>query len=132
MSEAGDTPADRIEALRRSLPPKEGRRSRLGYPSKDDLAEMLGASRGRMIAWTTGEGYPEPRYRIKLAELSKGRYSPEDFAPPSPAALRALAVRQEELEAEVARMGPILEALVDRVEALESQASREARRGTPR
>ena len=119
VSGAGDTPADRIEDLRRHLPPKEGRRSRIGHLSKDDFAELVGASRGRVIAWTTGVAYPEPRYRVRLAELSEGRYQPDDFAPPNHTA------RQAELGAAVDRMERILEALADRVESLERQAARE-------
>ena len=78
-----ETVAGKIEALRRTIPPPAGRQSRRDYISKDDLAELLEVSRSAVIRWTNGQGYPDERNRVRLAELSGGRYRPEDFQPAS-------------------------------------------------
>lgn len=101
-----ETPAQRIEAIRRSLPPAEGRRSRLGYLSKDDFADLLGAGRSTVINWTTGKAFPEERYRIELARLSGGQYAPEDFENPQSPGLGkgSLERRLKAVEATVVRL----------------------------
>jgi hypothetical protein len=122
--EEAETVADRIEAIRRTIPPAPGRRSRLGYISKDDFAELIGTGRTRVIAWTTGQAYPEARYRERLAELSKGRWLPADFARDAAPTDRLAA-----LEAEVERLADALDTagkaydrLRARVRALERAA----------
>lgn len=71
--------ADRIRAVRESLPPKEGRQSRKGHVSQEDFAPLVGVSRGRIIAWEGGDAYPEPENAERLAELSGGLYTSADF-----------------------------------------------------
>lgn len=104
VSQRGDTaatPGERIEAVRQATPPPPGRRSRLGYISKDDFAKLIGCSRTRVIAWTRDEdpNYPEERYRIRLAALSNGRFTPDDFRRPDQPG--PIAVRLEQLAAEL-------------------------------
>lgn len=80
MSSADETIADRIENVRRAIPPKQGVRARVPYASVDYFAELLGTNRQRINDWINKGTEPQPRYRQKLAELSKGRYTPDDFA----------------------------------------------------
>lgn len=125
------TPAERIELVRQSIAPPEGRRSRLGYISKDDFAALIGCSRTRVIAWTNAENpdYPEERYRVRLAELSGGRFMPDDFRRPDQPG--PLATRLEQLAKELSNLTKALhvaglahEELKGRVEAMERQVQK--------
>lgn len=95
-SAAPTTIAERIDAVQRGLPPKDGVRTRTGYASLDYFAELLGTNRQRIIDWKNG-GEPDLRYRERLAELSKGQFTPDDFARPR-AARAELEARVAELE----------------------------------
>lgn len=75
----GETVAERVKKIRKSLAPRPGVKSRSGYADMDYFAELVGApDRQRVIAWEKG-GEPQAPYRLRLAELSEGVYSPEDF-----------------------------------------------------
>lgn len=78
-----ETVAERIENVRKTVPPPEGRKARKAYASKLDFAAVVGASLASINRWTAGNGYPEPEYQERLSELSRGRYSPQDFARPA-------------------------------------------------
>lgn len=104
MSGKPETVAERIVDLMQSLPPKEGRNSRLGHISIEDFAELLGTSKQRLIDWRKGEGFPDDRNRERLAAVSEGRYEADDFRGPGAAGRREMAVRLEELEAKVASL----------------------------
>ncbi len=117
------TPADRIEDVRRMTPSPRAH-GRLGHISKEDFAELIGVSRSRIFAWTRADNpeYPEERHRVRLAELSGGRYVPEDFAPPGrepTPGTRAVLERIAESEAR----------LLARIEALEEQLRHRAANG---
>lgn len=101
-----ETVADRIRAVIRSLPPKDGRRARIDHISIDDFAELLGAKRSRVITWTKGRGYPNEQYQQRLADLSAGRYTPDDFRKPD------LSVLEPELREQVRELRDLLEAVV--------------------
>lgn len=73
-----ETNADRIDKIRRGLPPAKGVRSGLGYASLDELARLLGTNRSLVITWTRG-AEPSEKHRRRLAELSRGVYEPDDF-----------------------------------------------------
>lgn len=83
MSNRLATVRERIEDVRKHTPPLATRKARRGYISKDDFAVLLGISRSRIYAWTrdTNPQYPEEESRQKLADVSEGRYSPDDFLP---------------------------------------------------
>lgn len=139
------TPAGRIVALQKSLPPAEGRRSRLGYISLKDLGERIGAGEKTVLRWTKSDTAPKPQYpskayRERLAELSEGRWTATDFGPPrSDAAERArtakaldhleeLGARVDHLERRMLRVllrqrrgARQLRALDDRMRALEQR-----------
>jgi hypothetical protein len=106
-----ETVGDRIEAIRRTTPPPAGRKSRLGYISKEDFADLVGCGRSRIFAWTRTQWpqYPEERFRERLADLSRGRYQPDDFASPDDSAVR----RAEQ------RLEPRVAALEEQMERLE-------------
>lgn len=79
MSDRDETVAERIAALRKSLPPREGRKSRLGHMSVEDFAEHLGTTKTRVIAWEKGKAYPDAINRERLSTASEGRFQPESF-----------------------------------------------------
>lgn len=104
------TPAERIEAIRKTIPPPPGRRARNAYISKDDFATLIGAGRSTVISWTTGKSFPNPHYQEVLAEMSQRRFEPADFADPNGVshaerrAARRLEPRLDALEEQVARL----------------------------
>lgn len=108
----GETVAERIENVRKSLPPTVGRKSRNPYPSKDDFASILGAARQLVIDWTIHGVEPSGEYRRKLAALSSGRYQPDDFM--TRRETQRLAARVGSLERSLRRV----EARADRILAL--------------
>jgi hypothetical protein len=77
--EPEETVADRVKKIRKSIPPRPGVRSRLGYADVDYFAELVGLpNRQRVMAWEDG-AEPLPKYRRRLAALSRGVYRPDDF-----------------------------------------------------
>lgn len=144
VSRRDGTNEERIEAIQRMLPPGPGVNSRTGYASLDRLAELLGTNRSHLIQWKKGT-QPSRRHREKLAELSGGRYSPDDFARPRPGSRRELAALEDRvraleelakervpgvdlLEAAVERLTEGMDALGRRVEALERPRGRRGQR----
>lgn len=153
MSAREETNADRIDANQRMLPPAKKVRSRLGYASLDELARLVGTNRSHIIQWKKGTE-PSRQHRYRLAELSGGRYQPDDFRvrpEATTASLNAARInRLEEWMAELqqdfvnlvgeiqARQGQgvtaveafdrALRRLADRIERLETQPRRRAER----
>lgn len=78
-----ETVAQRVSALIAALPPKPGRKSRLGHISIEDFAELLGTTKARVIEWRKGDAYPDEKNRERLAAVSGGRYTADDFKGPS-------------------------------------------------
>jgi transcriptional regulator with XRE-family HTH domain len=110
VSEAsGDTEsvADRIENVRQTIPPPKGRAARNPYISMEDFAEVLDVSRATIFRWYRGEGIDEQN-RQKLAGLSQGRYTPDDFMQPPREALleetRRLRAENQELRHRIAEL----------------------------
>lgn len=93
-----DTVAHRIKKLMESIPPKEGRNSRLGHISIEDFADLIGSSKQRVIDWRKGTSFPDETNRARLEAVSGGRYSADDFKRPTEAEQQA---RLEELSGEV-------------------------------
>lgn len=126
---------ERILAVRKMLPPKPGRRTRLGYLSGDDLADLLGVSRTRIPVWENGRGHPDPPQRERLAELSGGRFSPEDFerrSEPQPLPLiRGLREDVDALTASLAAAEKSVALLTKRVSVLEEKAGDQPSRDLP-
>jgi transcriptional regulator with XRE-family HTH domain len=94
------------------------------YETARALARALGTDGSLVGKWLSGD-VREIKAQHHLRKLPQLLGTPANYFQEH----RTRTDHLEELEAEVARMGPILAALVDRVESLESQASREARRG---
>lgn len=144
VSRRDGTNKERIEEIQRLLPPAAGVRSRTGYASLDELAALLGTNRSHVIQWKKGSE-PSRRHRERLAELSGGRYSPDDFVRRRPGSRRELAALEdrvralEELAKErvpgvdllgeaVERLREGMDALERRVEVLEHRRGRTDRR----
>lgn len=124
-----ETAAERINALIKALPPKEGRRSRLGHISIEDFAELLGTTKQRVIDWRSGDAFPDGKNRERLAEVSAGRYRADDFRGPVTAGKVETAARLAALEEEVAVLREALDvarkaqrATLRRLSALEKAA----------
>jgi transcriptional regulator with XRE-family HTH domain len=110
-------------------------------PLLDDLLERRGWTQERLAEVTgigreTVNGYATGRLRIGLKNAERiaaalGVTVLELGAPEAAAGEEGLTVLQrlEEAEAELARVGPVLTAIVDRLEALERRAGGAARRG---
>lgn len=105
--EEGETSADRVRKLRKSLPPDPAlKKPKLTYASQDYFAKLVGAPEGaqgrqRVIAWERDGAEPELRYRERMAELSGGVYTPDDFAT-TRSTRASLEARVTELERAVA------------------------------
>jgi transcriptional regulator with XRE-family HTH domain len=109
------------------LPPKQGRNSRLGHISIEDFAALVGTTKQRVIDWRKGNAYPDSRNRVRLAEVSGGVYTPDDFKGPSLPARQAMADRMIVIEEAVADLTTALDVaqqanaeIRERVAALEA------------
>jgi transcriptional regulator with XRE-family HTH domain len=107
-----ETVAERVKAVMQSVPPKEGRNSRLGHISVEDFADYLGTSKQRVIDWRNGSGFPDKTNRERLAAASGGVYSADDFRGPTAAKHSEMTVRLGELEAEAADLRAAVVALL--------------------
>lgn len=118
---------ERIRALRTSLPPPKGRRSRTGELSQADFAKLLGTTRELVSNWERGKQEPQERYRIMLAEISKGTWRPEDFSASDEASPNEFARLRDEvasLRQSLDLAGEAHDHLKKRVEALEEGGRR--------
>lgn len=77
--EDGEVP-NRVLELRKSLPrPAERtKKSSEDYPTQEEFGALVGVDRFRVLAWESGST-PNVSYRAKLAEISGGRFAPDDF-----------------------------------------------------
>lgn len=121
--------AGRIAALMKSLPPKEGRKSRLGHISIEDFAALLETSKQRVIDWRNGKSYPDLRNRERLAAVSRGRYVPDDFKGPTTESKASTLARLEALERKVQAL-PTAEELRQGFERLRASIDELANPGT--
>ena len=113
---------ERIRQLIDSLPPKPGRRSRIGHISIEDFAELAGVSKGRLIAWMKGEASPDAKNRARLAAASQGRYQAEDFIGREELERGEQRGRLEELEAALNRLAVDLPVLAGKMRILDRTA----------
>lgn len=115
--------------LRSTLPPLLADRGM----TQEQLAEATGLRRTDINALARGRVEAGPKRLRLIARALK--VSPAELGgetEPGDRRARTLERRLEEAEAELARTGPILTELADRVEALERRAGGAARRGQKR
>lgn len=77
---------------------------------------MVGTDRWRVIDWENG-AIPDRRFRIRLAELSEGRYGEDDFT--------VDAGEQEQLTAAILRVAPTREEYQRELQELRQQRDKD-------